>query len=114
MSAPAGRGVSSLVVENAYQWVGTAGAGGFVVYVDGERAGVATLGRQLRLRVHPGQHTLRVRLWWYFSPTVKLTVEPGQTRRFSADIPRQHMVLARMARAIVDPLHSLSLEEVVS
>jgi hypothetical protein len=112
--APTGRGASTLVVENAYQWVGSAGAGGFVVYVDGKRAGVATLGRQLRLRVDPGQHTLRVRLWWYFSPTVKLTVWDGQTRRFSADISRQHMVLARMARAIVDPLHSLSLEEVAS
>jgi hypothetical protein len=114
VSARAGRGPSSLVVQNAYQWAGTAGAGGFVVYVDGKRAGVATLGGELRLRVDSGQHTVRVRLWWYFSPTVTLTVEPGQTRRLSADIPRKRMVLARMVRAIVDPLHSLSLEEIAS
>lgn len=103
---------ATLVVENSYQWVGSPGAGGFVVYVDGKRAGAATLGGQLRVRVDPGQHTLRVRLWWYFSPTAKLTVEPGQTRRFSADIPRQRMVLARIVRGFFDPLHSLSLEEI--
>ncbi|HTX83942.1 MAG TPA: hypothetical protein VME44_17290 [Streptosporangiaceae bacterium] len=104
---------ATLVIENAYQWVGSAGLGAFVVYVDGKRAGVATLGSQLRVRVDPGQHTVRVRLWWWYrSPTVRLTVGPGETRRLSADIPRQQMVLARIVRGIFDPFRSLSLEEV--
>jgi hypothetical protein len=103
---------SSLVVQNAYQWVGSAGAGGFVVYVDGKRAGVAKLGSQLRMHIGPGQHTVRVRFWWYLSPVVRLTVAPGEIRRFSADIPRQRMVLARIVRGIFDPFHSLSLQEV--
>jgi hypothetical protein len=47
-------------------------------------------------------------------PIVQLTVEPGQTRRFSADIPRQRMVLARIMRGMFDPFHSLSLEEVIA
>jgi hypothetical protein len=104
---------ATLVVENAYQWVGSAALGAFMVYVDGKRAGAATLGGQLRIQVDAGQHAVRVRLWWWYrSPTVRLTVGPGETRRLSADIPRQQMVLARIVRGIFDPFHSLSLEEV--
>jgi hypothetical protein len=102
-----------LVVENAYQWVGSAGLGTFAVYVDGRRAGVATLGDRLRVRVDSGQHTVRVRLWWWYrSPMVRLTVGPGETRRLRADIPRQQAVLTRIVRGIFDPFHSLSLGEV--
>lgn len=109
----AARDSATLVVENAYQWVGSAGLGAFVVYVDGKRAGVATLGGQLRVHVDSGQHNVRVRLWWWYrSPMVRLTVGPGETRRLRADIPRQQMVLARIVRGILDPFHSLSLEEV--
>jgi hypothetical protein len=105
---------AALVVENAYQWVGSAGSGAFVVYVDGKRVGVATLGGRLSVGVYPGQHTVRVRLWWWYrSPTVSLTFGPGETRRLSADIPRQQMVLTRIVRGILDPFHSLSLKEVL-
>jgi hypothetical protein len=109
----AGTATASLIVENAYRWIGSAVAGMFVVYLDGKRAGATPLGSQLMLHVDPGQHSLRVRLWWYLSPLVQLTVEPGQTRRFSADIPRQRMVLARIMRGMFDPFHSLSLKEVI-
>ena len=113
MNAPASGDSAALVVENAYQWVGSAAFGTFAVYVDGRRAGVAPLGGRLRLRVDSGQHTVRVRLWWWYrSPTVRVTVGPGETRRLSADIPRQQMVLTRIVRGILDPFHSLSLEEV--
>jgi hypothetical protein len=101
-----------LVVENAYQWVGSPGLAGLVVYVDGQRAGVAALGSQFMVRIDPGQHTARVRLWWYLSPTVVLTVEPGEIKRFSADIPRQRMIFARIAGGLFDPFPWLSLEEV--
>jgi hypothetical protein len=41
-----------------------------------------------------------------------LDLRPGETRRFSADIPRKRRLWRRMVRGMVDPLHSLSLEEV--
>jgi hypothetical protein len=105
---------AALVVENAYQWVGNTGLGAFAVYLDGKRVGVATLSGRLRVSVYPGQHTVRVRLWWWYrSPTVRLTFGPGETRRLSADIPRQQMVLTRIVRGILDPFHSLSLKEVL-
>jgi hypothetical protein len=112
VNAPAGDESATLVVENAYQWVGSPGAGGFVVYVDGNRAGLAPLGGQLRVLIDPGQHIVRVRLWWYRSPALTLTFGPGGIRRLSADIPRQRMVLVRIARGIFDPLYSLSLHEI--
>jgi hypothetical protein len=104
---------ATLSVENAYQWIGSPGLGAFLVYVDGKRVGVAPLGGQFALRVDSGQHAVRVRLWWWYaSPKVKLTFGPGETRRLTADIPRQQMVLARIARGFFDPFHWLSLDEI--
>jgi hypothetical protein len=74
-----------IVVANDNQWVGSPGAAGFTVYVDGKRAGVAPLGETFTQRVQPGSHVLRVRLWCFLSPRVKLDLSPGGTRRFSAD-----------------------------
>jgi hypothetical protein len=103
-------GACCLVIRNAYQWIGNPSAAGFVVYLDRRRAGVAPLGEDLTVRTDPGVHQLRVRFWWFLSPRVSLTLEAGQTRRFKADIPRSR-VLATM-RGLVDPFHSLSVEEV--
>jgi hypothetical protein len=109
-SLPAGLG--RIVVKNAYQWVGNPGLAGFVVYLDRSRAGVAPLSGELTVQAQPGAHVLRVRLWWFLSAPVRLSLESGQTRRFSADIPRTKLAVARMVRGVVDPCHSLSLQEV--
>jgi hypothetical protein len=102
----------TLVVENAYRWVGRPSLGAFAIYVDGKWAGLAMLGDQLTVRLSPGQHTVRVRLWWYLSPTVTVTIAPAKTRRLSADILRQQMIVTRFVRMMFDPFHSLSLQEV--
>ena len=103
---------SRIAVTNDYQFLGNPAAAGFTVYVDGKRAGVAPLGETFSQQVEPGMHILRVRLWYFLSPRVNLDLRPGETRRFSADIPRKLRFWPRMMRAIADPLHSLTLEEI--
>jgi hypothetical protein len=109
-SRPAGD-VSQIVVVNDYKWIGDPRTAGFAVYVDGKRAGVAPLGEALSLRVDPGPHVLRVRLWYFLSPHVKVDVKPGETARFSADRPRTAPFWRKM-RGLVDPFHWLWLERV--
>jgi hypothetical protein len=112
VSPPADENTSRIVVTNNYQWVANPAAAGFTVYVDGKRAGVAPLGAAFTKQVQPGAHVLRVRLWYFLSPRVKLDLRPGETRRFSADIPRKVPLWRRMLRGMTNPLHSLSLEDV--
>jgi hypothetical protein len=112
VSRSADENTSRIVVANDYQWIGKPGAAGFTVYVDGKRAGVAPLGQTCSQQVEPGAHVLRIRLWYFLSPRVMLDLRPGETRRFSADIPRRRRLWRRMVRGMVDPLHSLSLEEI--
>ncbi len=111
VSRPADENTSRIAVTNNYQWIGNPEAVGFTVYVDGKRAGVAPLGETFSQQVKPGTHVVRVRCWYFLSPRVKLDLRPGETRRFSADRPRNER-LWRMMRGLVDPFHWLSLEEV--
>jgi hypothetical protein len=71
---------------------------------------VAPLGQAFSLQAEPGTHVLRVRLWYFLSPRVKLDLGLGQTRRFSADIPRT-LPWWRKMRGLLDPTHWLSLKE---
>jgi hypothetical protein len=109
----AGERAARIVIANDYQWIGSPGAAGFTVYLDGKRAGVAPLGQTFSQQVQPGQHVVRVRLWYFLSPRVTIRMAPGDTRRFSADIPRT-MPWWRQMRGLVDPFHWLSLEQTTS
>jgi hypothetical protein len=112
LSPGPGQKSSRIVVANDYRWIGNPRAAGFAVYVDGKHAGVAPLGETFSRQVDPGRHVVRARLWYFLSPRVELDVKPGETRLFSADIPRKLHVWHRMVRGIFDPFHSLSLQEV--
>jgi hypothetical protein len=105
-------GTCRVEVRNAYQWIGNPRMAGFAVYVDRRRAGVAPLGGVLTVPTQPGAHVLRVRFWWFMSPPVRLSLEPGQTLRFSADIQREAPVAVRILRGMADPFRWLSLREV--
>ena len=98
-----------IVVANDYQWIGDPRVVGFTVYVNRRRAGVAPLGEALSAQVDPGTHVVRVRLWWFLSPRVTVSVNPGETVRFSADRPRT-LPWWRQLRGLVDPFHWLSLD----
>jgi hypothetical protein len=98
-----------LEVVNNYRWVGDPRLGRFKVYVDGNAVGSAPLSGSLRVPIHPGHRTVRVRLWWFSSPPFETEVGTGETIRLGADIPRDLPVLHRMMRMGLHPLQSLAL-----
>jgi hypothetical protein len=110
-SGSAVESTARIVVANDYRWIGNPAAARLTVYLDGRRTGVAPLGQTFSQQAEPGTHVLRVRLWYFLSPRVKLDLRPGETRRFSADIPRTVSWWRKM-RGLVDPSHWLSLKEV--
>jgi hypothetical protein len=107
---PAREHAARIDIANNYRWVGNPAAAGFTVYLDGKHAGVALVGQTLSQQVQPGPHVVRVRLWYFLSPSVTINMPPGDTRQFSADIPRT-LPWWRKMRGLVDPFHWLSLEE---
>ena len=100
-----------ITVRNEYQWMGNPGSGQFTIYVDGKNAGKVPLNEQWTVPVSPGEHTLGIRLRYFLSPRVAVTVRPQQTYVFGADIPRNKPVIYRIIRALADPFHSLLLEQ---
>jgi hypothetical protein len=54
--------------------------------------------------------TVRIRQWWYKSPSVEVTIVADEKVRLRGDIPRSMRLLRGMARFILHPTSSLVLE----
>jgi hypothetical protein len=100
---------AEIEVVNAYRWMGDPRFGKFHVYVDGAKVGVAPLSGSLQTPVDPGEHWVRVRLWWYRSPSLQVGLAAGETLRLQGDIPRDLPVWKRMIRMLLHPGNSLTL-----
>jgi hypothetical protein len=88
------------------QWAGDPRLGTFTVYVDGVRAGIVRPLDKLTISLAGGVHSIRIRQWWYRSPTVTVDIqEEGQRFRFRADAPKGRAGL----RLLFLPLSSLIL-----
>ena len=70
------------------QWAGDPRLGTFTVYLDGVRAGMVRPLDKATIAVGGGMHAIRIRQWWYRSPTVTVAVQEGQRVRFRADAPK--------------------------
>ena len=104
--------LSRIVITNDYKWMLDPRYGRMTAYIDHRRAGRIDLGGVLSMEVATGvSHRVRVRLWWYKSPTLTLTLGEDETRTLRADIPRDGSVLANMARGIFKPWSWLRLCE---
>ncbi len=91
-------------------WAGDPRLGAFVVSVDGNRIGVAPVQGESSSEVSAGRHTVRIRQWWFRSPSVQVDVASGQVVRLRADNDRSVGVPRRMGRMFVHPFRSLTLE----
>jgi hypothetical protein len=105
-------GRSTIVIENDYQWMLDPRWGRLTAYVDHRRVGSIDLHGELSLELSADEaHEIRVRLWWYRSPIVRVTLEGGETRHLSADIRRDQSFLRRMAILCFRPSTGLRLGE---
>ena len=92
------------------KWFGDPRLGAFVVYIDGKRAGVARVSGHMTSQVASGRHSVRIRQWWYRSPSFEVNVVGDENVRLRADIPRSIGFARGMARAILRPSSLLVLE----
>jgi hypothetical protein len=99
----------AVCVTNRYRWVGDPRWGAFVVYMDGRKFGVAPLHGSLLRELPPGNHRLRLRLWWYASDHLEISIEAGTVVHLAADIDRSRGLLNRLFQMLLRPAHSLSL-----
>jgi hypothetical protein len=79
------------------------------VYVDGRPRGAVPMNHQRLLALSTGTHTVRVRHWWFMSPSCTVEVGPRAEIRLEADVPPDGTLVQRIARAIFRPLHRLTL-----
>ena len=98
-----------LVVFQDRKWVGDLRLGAFTVAIDGVRTGVARVQGEVSAQVSPGRHTVRIRQWWYRSPSVDVDVPEGQTVRMRADVDMSVGRARRVGRMLLRPSRSLTL-----
>jgi hypothetical protein len=118
----AGGVLSAVTIKNDYPWMldprfGRSGfaasfasfQGRFTAYVDGKKTGVIELGSTLRIEIAPDEHhTVRVRKWWYRSPSLDIRLGPQEDLTLYADL---RMGLRSMAHLLFRPSSSLYLGE---
>jgi len=80
--------VGQVEISQDRDWFGPPRRGAFAVYVDGSRFGTLAVKSTIRMTLPTGAHRLRIRQFYFMSPTVNVNVESGQTLRLKADIPR--------------------------
>jgi hypothetical protein len=102
--------VGSIVIFQDRMWYGDPRRGSFVARVDGHSAGTIAVLGSVRVEAQPGQHSVRIRQWWYRSPQIEVTVTPGVTVYLRGDIDRSKGTLSRMVKMFFAPSSSLALE----
>lgn len=104
---------SEIVVTSDRAWFGDPRLGSYVVYVDGSRVGVLRPRGRVSSSVAAGSHRVRVRQWYYLSPTLDVAVGEHETVVLQADMrDRQRSVFRRMAAFMFQPWRSLVLRVV--
>lgn len=80
--------VGYVEISQDRDWFGPPRRAAFAVYVDGSHFGTLAIKSTIRMTLPIGPHRLRIRQFYFMSPTVNINVESGQTLRLKADIPR--------------------------
>lgn len=97
--------VGHVEISQDRDWFGPPRRGAFAVYVDGSHFGTLAIKSTIRMTLPIGPHRLRIRQFYFMSPTVNINVESGQTLRLKADIPRipllrRFLKMLRISRAL--------------
>jgi hypothetical protein len=90
-------------------WFGDPRMGAFAVYLDGKRVGTVYPQATWSSCVDPGNHRLRIRRWWYFSPALTIEVKHGSGLIYRADNNRGGGVGVTILRGMFAPWRALSL-----
>jgi hypothetical protein len=104
---------AAIVVRNEYRWIADPRFGRFAVLLDGKKMGHVTLDGERAFSVTPGEHTVRIGLWfrWYMSPPKIVAVGPSESVVLAADVDRDSSPIRRMLQMLVHPRKSLVLKD---
>jgi hypothetical protein len=101
-----------ILIRNDYKWMLDPRYGRISAYVDKRKVGRIDLGAELALHVDPGvPHAVRVRLWWFRGPVVRVTLAPGESRLLRANIRKDLPLFKGMALMAYRPSTCLHLGE---
>jgi hypothetical protein len=79
-------GTGKLIIHNEYPWRLDPRLGAFTAYLDGRKAARIEVGSWVQLEISSQVvHRIRVRLWWYLSPRIEISLPEGDIRRLYAD-----------------------------
>jgi hypothetical protein len=101
--------MSSISVASPRRWFGNQTLGAYSIYVDGAAVGRVEPEGVLRIPCGTGRHVLRARQWWYFSPTISVSVEEGLTAHVVVDLCRRDSRLGRFFTLMFMPWRAVSL-----
>lgn len=87
--------------------------GAFRIWLDGRPVGLVRPTQQTSREIAPGNHSVRVQLWWFLSPSVAFTADEGQTVTFTTTVPDTFR-LRGFLRLAFHPFRSLLLERIAS
>jgi len=82
-------GSASIRIHNRYKWHLDPRMGTITIYVDGRKVGRVELDDSLEIAVAGGdEHIVRARLWYLFSPGIRVRVGNGDTKNLYVDVRR--------------------------
>lgn len=98
-----------IVIRTDREWFGDPRLGTFTASVDRRRVGKLPPEGHVEMCCVPGSHVVRIRQWWYRSPSVEVRVSPGESVLLMADIPRTGSAFIRFFRLLLTPSKALTL-----
>jgi len=99
-------GQARIAVFQDRAWFGDPRLGAFVLYLDGVRAGTVPVLGSYSTLLDAGNHSVRIRQWWYRSRTLSVVIADGETLRLRADVPHGPKSFLRL---VFRPSSSLTL-----
>jgi len=100
---------AAIAVFQDRDWYGDPRWAVFTVSVDRKRVGTVPLHDRVVVPVTSGEHTVRIRQWWYRSPPLTVEVEPGATLMLRGSVNRSSAGVVKM---LFRPWSSLMLERI--
>ena len=100
---------SSVEVWTKRNWHANPRLGELIVYLDGRSVGRLPRPGRLLIQCQSGDHTLRIRQWWYLSSRLPLALTAGEQVTIEADFASRDSLSHRFLQFMFVPWRAWSL-----
>lgn len=98
-----------LLIESRRSWMGKQSTGAFIVVLDGRKAGKLLPEGSLAIELEAGEHTIKVRQWWYSSRSIEIAISAGKQETLIARSSRDEHFVRTFTRFLFLPWCALYL-----